>query len=924
VPFLLVGTVNEPNVTFDSVGLDFKSVLLGHQVKQTLHLRNNEPVSFNYQIDMNPVVYSGSKDGFRLMSTAGVIGAKSVVDIDVIFSPRDEKIYDLSFKCIVPRKTAPLVVNFKGEGYSIHDQLFVQTAAGTFDEIQPGAGKKKIDFDQIFLQEKRTRDIMIANSGKVNFDYEWTIEGKHATHLTIDQPRGTVAIGESANCTLSFFSNKNVILRDAVLKLSISHGNSYEFQVLGIARQPKLKLSSNSHNFGPCPLSAGPAHTVIELTNEDLREYEFEVASFSTSAFRVTCDKNIVMAGETAKISIEFQPKEAQRYSEIISIDFANNFPPMTIRLEGEGAPFKVEPLSQDMQELSLGAISVGSSITKTVKLINRGLLTEKFQLGTQQNRKSLKLLNVNMRHSAGEQVVLKPRGILSIEIEFAPKTRMCPFSETIYIQTETEVLPVFTIQGESLGIEIKLDTNIINFGSCVIKSSATRRLLMFNYGDLSAHYCWHKEQFGHDFTIEPSEGFILPGSEVAFEIKFFPKEVRSDIKLENIKCSIEGESPLFINILGTAAPLPSALEVLRFNTPVRQQEQKVVTVTNKTNTLWQIKPIIDNLLWKGPEFLEVEANQSKSYDIIFSPLQMSKECEGTLFFPLADGTGLLYKLAGTVEKPAAESTVTKDVPSKVNHIEPVQVHNWLSKPQRFRVYVELQKSEPTVTFKGPEIVDVPALSTRECKFQLYSYKEGMVNAKVTFKNETSQEFLFHLFTFKVLPPSVLATVEIETPARQLTCKEITLSNPLQSPVTLNCNGNNSEINVPHTVTIPPKSDGTVPIEFLPLFPKESMARVTFTSQELGSYLYDLKLIAQQPLPERVIQMRAPLGSAHIQTLHFISYVKSRTEYTVKIDHPDFTTEKTIMAPLGKSSSIYSIITKFSTKYYLCLLNSLK
>ena len=56
---------------------------------------------------------------------------------------------------------------------------------------------------------------------------------------------------------------------------------------------------------------------------------------------------------------------------------------------------------------------------------------------------------------------------------------------------------------------------------------------------------------------------------------------------------------------------------------------------------------------------------------------------QGTIFFPLPDGTGLLFNLVGTAEPPKPSGKVTRDVPCKTTYTEPLSVVNWLKKPQR-------------------------------------------------------------------------------------------------------------------------------------------------------------------------------------------------------------------------------------------------
>ncbi len=55
---------------------------------------------------------------------------------------------------------------------------------------------------------------------------------------------------------------------------------------------------------------------------------------------------------------------------------------------------------------------------------------------------------------------------------------------------------------------------------------------------------------------------------------------------------------------------------------------------------------------WSGPEVLRVPANGKAEYAITYRPVTMSSTAaphEGSVFFPIPDGSGLLYRLSGIV-----------------------------------------------------------------------------------------------------------------------------------------------------------------------------------------------------------------------------------------------------------------------------------
>lgn len=60
---------------------------------------------------------------------------------------------------------------------------------------------------------------------------------------------------------------------------------------------------------------------------------------------------------------------------------------------------------------------------------------------------------------------------------------------------------------------------------------------------------------------------------------------------------------------------------------------------------------------------------------------------QGTVFFPLPDGTGLLFTVSGTAEPPKMNggAKIQNDIPCKVPYVEHLPVENWLKRPQRYK-----------------------------------------------------------------------------------------------------------------------------------------------------------------------------------------------------------------------------------------------
>lgn len=398
---------------------------------------------------------------------------------------------------------------------------------------------------------------------------------------------------------------------------------------------------------------------------------------------------------------------------------------------------------------------------------------------------------------------------------------------------------------------------------------------------------------------------------EIALEVNFNPIELNQDVRYENIPCEIEGASPLYLTLTGMCIPQPAHTDILKFASPVRSPDVKSITLTNKSSTPWHIQPIIDNEYWSGPQFVDVDIGQSKSYDLTFCPLETNGTGEGgrheaSIFFPLPDGTGILYKMTGTADKPLVAETITREITCKTSVIELLPVNNWLRRSQRFKVTQEFSKQDSGILVKGHDFIDglllliiVPPLSTKEYKLNFFAYKDGIYNFKVIFKNETTQEYLYYNINYRGLPAGIISTIEMTSAVRQVLSRDVVIYNPLTTPVTFSGSSSNSEVSAPQSLVISPKSESICTFEFLPLQAKESTARITLTSADLGVYQYDIKTNAVPCGPERPLNFKIGLGSLQTQSFRFISYPKTKTDYFCKIDNPEFTVDKSVTAPPG-------------------------
>jgi hydrocephalus-inducing protein len=478
---------------------------------------------------------------------------------------------------------------------------------------------------------------------------------------------------------------------------------------------------------------------------------------------------------EKLEIPIIFTPRDIQKYNEVITFDF-NGIYKVEVTIKGEGIPMIIELVDPDQHIVDFGIVSKGSDITKTVDLINKSRKLVKFKLNCD-NPADLDKNDVKITPS--EEVVLKPKKVLPIEVRFNPQRRIPNFYHDILLDIiNNETRKLFTVQGVSHGIELKLMEEVVGFGSVVKGSRLTKQLQLANFGDIRAKFKWDMKKFSRNFTIFPESGYIPAHEDVYLEITFHPKKVDDNICAKDIQCEYSGGGHLKLTLMGKCVEQDKEdTKEVQFETIVRTSVTKTVSINNPTEKDWRINPTIStnidaqNDYFKGSEVLEVPARGNGEYEIHYFPLTMTKEKkadeadpdseniiiyhEATLFFPLPDGRAEFYKLFGQSNKPEAMDNIEDEVEAKKPKYISLPVENWLKTPQRFKVEVNEEEEQTTTFIRGANTFDVHGNSTKDYKLNFLAYKEGECKFSVTFKNEETGEYIFFNIKVNIVEPGL-------------------------------------------------------------------------------------------------------------------------------------------------------------------------
>ncbi|XP_059848459.1 hydrocephalus-inducing protein homolog isoform X2 [Hypanus sabinus] len=904
VPFLLCGDASEPAVSFDRSHVNYKCVLLGQKARKTAYLINNEATPFSFHF--KEVTAHSEGYGCRLViePMEGIVLPHSRLPVVFSCSATAEGEVNFNVVCDVKTKVAPLNLNVKMHVYSMNVVVKCEASDGTVTELNQQS-VNEIAFGEVELNDRICYYFIIANNGDLNFDFEWELSGppRSLSCFKLTCKERSVEAGNSVSSKFEFQPDHKLLLEDVKLTLQILKGPRFACVLTGYTVSPSIHLSFTTCDFGVCFIyNAGmtPHKKILIITNKQEQPVSLECLFPTTSYLEVKFQPCTLAPKKSVQAVITFYPREPIRYKEKVTFAM-NGLSYQNVQILGQGTEMKVEVAIPKNKVVYLQPLRVGQTVRKIVPIINRSLAPVNFILSMTPNQQLLQNTKV-LSLSPKDKITLKAQGgSCNVAVTFSPVCRIPEFAEEVRMELPGVSKALFVIRGCCQATEIVLDQDCITFGAVILRSKATRLVMLKNIGDIGASFRWEIEKIKPHFSISPVEGYLSPGMEVSLQVEFHPVAVNTDIRVQDLNCFIERAKSLQIHLTGSCVPASAMKEVISFICNVRTKQTHAIQLTNRTNQIWNLWPIIEGEYWMGAKNIIVQPHQQNHpYEITYRPLTMSldgKKHQGSIFFPLPDGAGLLYMLQGVAEPPKAVAVINREVPCKTSHTVIFSISNWLHSAQRFRAITELIKPEwleNTTTLKGLDYVDVPGSSQRDYRLNFYSYKETNISVKMIFRNETTLEYLFYILNIKSTPPGIISTIELTAPVRQSTSGMVEVENPLTVPTVFSTECKLTDIILPAQLIVPPQAKGVLTFEYQPLREGESSGRLTLNNNELGTFQYELVLRAGPAGHERPVYFRTTLGSCQVLGAKFTNLSRQKLEYHCKVDNAEFLVDKSI------------------------------
>lgn len=335
----------------------------------------------------------------------------------------------------------------------------------------------------------------------------------------------------------------------------------------------------------------------------------------------------------------------------------------------------------------------------------------------------------------------------------------------------------------------------------------------------------------------------------------------------------------------------------------MRKATTQTVQIQNTEDKEWAINPTISTKAddyFSGKETFIIPAKSNGQYEVVYMPKTMTKkegaeEDEphlGSLFFPLPNGTALLYNLKGVATAPQSEGTIQETVQARKQKNFIVKVKNWAKKTQRFTASWKVEGPEdPALFIRGANTFDIAGESYKEYKLNFLALKSGVYKFNVNFRENTSGEYIFYQFAVTVEESKDVEKIELVSAVRESCSQPIVVENPTNEEVKVNKSMftlTNEYLEItPEEITIKAHESREFNINFRPLIISESQTDMVFKNPTLGEFKYNLTLKGVAPTQQRSLAFKCSLGQDQMQVFKFTHFMKKAVTYQVKVDRAD-------------------------------------
>merc|ERR1719326_540432 len=660
--FLVVGQVKEPRVGINVPSHNFGSLFVGAVQRKTVRVVNKEHIPFSFEFRWDPAEMSSSDPPLKIFPMRGTVGPESSAEVELIFEPHTEDIYNINLICDVKRKQDPVLLNIKGKGYKLHHMLTVDEF-GMTRELQPGV-RDRIDFGEMQVNERRDVTLKLKNKGperpgltEVDFDFIMKVKGGRGEvhpgpdmgrvppYITVQidgQPtlKGKAVCYKESEIQMTYRPMTNHFLDGALARIAIptAHGEQSSLvELAGRARAPAVDFSFRSYDFGSSFIRRLGIDNGDEVDTDDEQTVELHIHNRDTQDVLIDTDFErlphldvqmpgvMIPAGARKTVLITFSPRELRPYHETVVFrinDFTEEGDTVRkaamevpVEITGRGVQMRLELLKPSMQSIDFGTVTStgGEVVTRSITLVNRGPKTCHFEL-SEASGAILRSKKVSWDPSGPQ--MLRPKEQLPVTLVFAPESHLHRLErQQLVAKTVAGDVPLCQISGKCHATEIRFSVHSVVFGGVVERSTASRKVHIHNFGDLGSKFRFEIPASVKDIVrITPMEGYVNAMNDEILTVSFHAPRVieakkgRADPNsyfIDGIKCVLDTYHPVPLTVTGRAIkqPTENVKRMEFFGCTVRDTKEQTFQIDNTSDDEWRPVITVSTLKPEGQRF---------------------------------------------------------------------------------------------------------------------------------------------------------------------------------------------------------------------------------------------------------------------------------------------------------------------------------
>lgn len=218
------------------------------------------------------------------------------------------------------------------------------------------------------------------------------------------------------------------------------------------------------------------------------------------------------------------------------------------------------------------------------------------------------------------------------------------------------------------------------------------------------------------------------------------------------------------------------------------------------------------------------------------------------------------YELKGYGEEPLAEDHIVLNCSARETQYHTFEIKNPSDKTVNYTVWTDLQNAV------GQKEFQIKPRQNYEYKLAITPLLGGVYTASITFQ-DNEDKFIWWTVEVRTDSPKPEAVIDMRAFIRKAKSVEVSLSNPLNEPITFEVFYQGEGLIGDSTFSLEPKHVNTYNLIFSPLTAGEFTGNIGFLNEKVGEFWYDLNLIAEENPVENLEMLECELGKT---AQHFV------------------------------------------------------